>query len=492
MSKSKRSKAANCELRVQNFNFRFFDISQANSYITRSAEMTVRIWTKRQGNWLLLLEQVVDLRLLNFIGDLRNQHFPPNCLIFHLIDGIYCLELPARAPEPKHGVALPTSSYNALMKLSNLEASIQDALSTRDALTAQINGILERTPVDPVPKAQEKARLANKYLAAEQRSVKVAEARREELRHSIAARRTAIAQGREVQKKAAEDIEDAASKLPDARASVDVTRDNIRGQRRRICEELSQIFPIVAAPSGAPLAFQICGIDLPNTDYDPTLNSAAENALSAALGYVAQLTDALQYYLGVPLPYPIIPFGSRSSIRDDISQIADKERTFPLYIRGGATAQYRFDYGWFLLNKDIETLCANAGLKVVDIRHTLPNLKYLLYVCSAGTDELPERKRGGIRGLWAGKMKGRLSTPADDGASSTGGSRRGSAESELMDKQREELKKIMIHDIKNRNDEQYSTGKTRTTRGGGATRLPFDEGTTLTLRTKGLRENIVK
>ena len=71
-------------------------------------------------------------------------------------------------------------------------------------------------------------------------------------------------------------------------------------------------------------------------------------------------------------------------------------REFPLFLRGGATAQYRFDYAWFLLNKDIEALCQAAGLKVVDIRHTLPNLKYLLYVCSAGSDELPERKRGGV------------------------------------------------------------------------------------------------
>lgn len=475
--------------RSTNFNFRFFDLSQADSQIARSAEAVVKIWAKRQDQWLLLLEQAVELRHLNFMGTLRNQHFPPNCLVFHLIDGVYCLEIPAKVPEPKQGTPLSTSSYNALMKLSNLEASIQDALATRESLTAQINGILERLPPDPVPLAEEKARLANKYLTVEQRSLKAAEARREELKQSIAARRAAIAEGREAQDKTAQDIENAATKLPSARASIVDARDNIRGQRRRICEELGQIFPIAAAPSGAPLAFQICGIELPNTDYDPTLNTAAENALSAGLGYVAQLTHALQFYLGVPLPYPITPFGSRSSVRDDISQIADKERTFPLYIRGRATAQYRFDYGWFLLNKDIETLCASAGLKVVDIRHTLPNLKYLLYVCSAGTNDLPERKRGGIRGLWAGKMKGRIGTSTDDGASSAGGSRRGSAESELLDKQRADLRKMITSDPNSHGD-RHATASPVPERS-ASTRLTLDEDTKFTLRTKGLRENIV-
>ena len=38
-------------------------------------------------------------------------------------------------------------------------------------------------------------------------------------------------------------------------------------------------------------------------------------------------------------------------------------------------------------------------LRVLDIRQTLPNLKYLLYVATAGEGELPARKAGGVRGL---------------------------------------------------------------------------------------------
>jgi UV radiation resistance-associated gene protein len=482
--------------RLQNFNFRFFDLSQADPHISRSPKLTVKIWAKQQGEWVFLLDQIVDLRSLNFIGSLRNQHFPPNSLVFHLIDGIYCLELPAKIPEPKQGVALPTSSYNTMMKLCNLVASIQDAFEARDAIATQINEILEHTPRNPVPEAQERVRVAKKYLATEQRSVKAAEIRRDQLKASIAARRSAITEGRSVQEKAAEDVDEASTKLPESRSSIDSALESIRGQRRRICEELSQIFPIIPAPSGAPLAFQICGLALPNTDYNPASKSAEEDILSAALGHVAQLTNALQFYLGVALPYPITHYGSRSSIRDDISNIADAQRSFPLFLRGGATAQFRFDYGWFLLNKDIETLCSRTGLKVVDIRHTLPNLKYLLYVCSAGTDELPERKRGGIRGLWAGRLKGRVSTAGatDDETSSTAGSRRGSGESELAGKQRDELRRAIGAGANGNGGGGLAPeppGEARAARGPSPARLPFDEGGRLTLRTKGMRENVV-
>ncbi|CAJ2500403.1 Uu.00g032560.m01.CDS01 [Anthostomella pinea] len=469
--------------RSMNFNFRFFELSQAGPSVTRMSQVQVKIWAKRQQSWCLLLTQDIDLRDLNYLGSLRNYHFPPNCLVFHLADGVYSLDLSSKRPEPKQTTPLPTSSYNALMKLSNLDNSIQDALATREALTAQINTILERTPIDTVPQAQESAHLASKYVGAQKRALQAAQTRRAELRSSIDARRTAIKEGQNAQARAADDVEHARSKLPASQSLIAATRESIHGQRRRICEDLGHFFPITPIPAGAPLSFSICGIALPNTDYDPTSSSSTEESLSAGLGYVAQLTHVLQYYLCVPLPYPISPFGSRSSVRDDISLLPDAQREFPLFLRGGATAQYRFDYGWFLLNKDIEALCVAAGLKVVDIRHTLPNLKYLLYVCSAGSDEVPERKRGGVRGLWAGRMKGRasLAVPGDDGASSAGGSRRGSTDSEVLggNKQREQLSRAL-----------GENGHGGSGRPSSPARLPFDESTKLTLRTKGLRENV--
>jgi len=101
----------------------------------------------------------------------------------------------------------------------------------------------------------------------------------------------------------------------------------------------------------------------------------------------------------VPIPYPVKPYLSHSVIQDPIS-VSLPQRTFPLY---PVNVQSRFEYGVFLLNKDIEFLMNRRGLRVLDIRHTLPNLKYLLYVLTAGTSELTSRKAGGVRGLLWGQ-----------------------------------------------------------------------------------------
>ncbi|KAI0473942.1 UV radiation resistance protein and autophagy-related subunit 14-domain-containing protein [Xylariaceae sp. FL0804] len=537
--------------RSMNFNFRFFDLSSAGPEVTRQSGLRIKVWAKRQLRWTLLLTQDVDLRSLQYLGSLQNHHFPPNCLIFHLTDGIYTLELGQPRPEPKQTMQLPTSSYNALMKLSNLDNSIQDALATREALTAQINGLLERTPPSEVPQAQEAVLRVSKRVAAQERALRAAKARRDDLQASIDARREAIREGRAAQDRAAVDVADAQDKLAASRTLVASTRESIRGQRRRICEELGRIFPIApAAGTGSapapPLAFTICGLPLSNTDHDPTASGAADDVLAAALGHVAQLTHLLQFYLAVPLPYPLSPCGSRSSVRDDISllqppgtsssssggtsfgssfsqqqqqhpprhqqqhqQHHPQHRTFPLFPRGAAAAQYRFDYAWFLLNKDIEALCAGAfGLKLVDIRHTLPNLKYLLYVGSAGADELPERRRGGVRGLLSSSSAaagGRhlhhhrslaLATAATATANggSAASSRRASADSEAP--------RGGHADANGAATAAVGKGGSRAAspaigsgggagRGGGGGGLPFDEGATkLTLRTKGLRENV--
>ncbi|VBB71376.1 Putative UV radiation resistance-associated gene protein [Podospora comata] len=472
--------------RATNFNFSLFELSELDSTITQTPRVTIKIWTNRHDTWSLLLEDDIDLRALNWLGTMQNVPFPPNSLVFHMVDGIYSLELSNKYPPPKKMPPTATSSYNALMRLATLDNSIQDALATRESLTRQINDLLAKETPNQVPAAQDSLALAEKYLAVQKRTVEASKTRNQELRASIEARRSAIAEGRALQERAETDVNNATEKLAHSKTLLARTKEQIHGQRRRICEDLDRIWRInsVSTPGTPPLTFTICGLPLPNTIYDDALlKGTGSDTLSAALGYVAQLTDNLQCYLGVPLPYPIRPYGSRSTIRDEISQLPDTQRDFPLYVpRGGSSAQYRFDYGWFLLNKDIETLCVSQGLKVVDIRHTLPNLKYLLYVCSAGTDEIPDRKRGGVRGLWAGRYRNLTvaGMTADDEASSFGGSRRGSDASSVVggigQRRGEDLRGKIIGG---------STGN-----GGVA---GFEEAEVkMTLRTKGMRESVAQ
>ncbi|KAK5992449.1 UV radiation resistance-associated gene-like protein [Cladobotryum mycophilum] len=488
--------------RSTNFNFQFFDLADQGSFISRSCCVIIRLWAKRpKSSWSFLLDELIDLRQLKFISTLLDRRLPSNALLFHLEDGIYSLDFPSRESEPKQAPPMATSSYNALMKLANLESSIEDAIETQQRIMEQINQILEEnTAVEP-DTAEEEVALAHKYVVLQRRTNRLAEKKRDELVESLRSRRVAIAEGRELQAKAERDIANNLDKLRASKELLETTEQQIRGQRRRICSELADIFPITPIPNEPPLSFQICNVPLPNSTYDAaTAKSLNEDVLSAGLALVTLLARNLQFYLSHPLPYPLTHYGSRSYARDDISHLEEKQtsrRDFPLYLpRGGSTAgQWRFEYGWFLLNKDIEALCASQGLKVVDIRHTLPNLKYLLYVCSAGGDEVPARKKGGVRGLWAGRLKGRISavpSMADGETSSLGGSRRGSADSDFLSQHGETLRNAIIKSNGHGNG-LVSEAVSPTWSPNGELSLPFGEGEAkFTLRTKGLRESIAK
>lgn len=482
----------------QNFDFRFFELSRAvDTTILRIPQLTVKVWAQRAGSWSLHLEQLVDLRRLHFLGSTTGKHFPPNCLVFQLVDGVYTLDLPPKKFPPRKGHTEPTSSYNALMRLATLEHSIQDALATQDLLKKQINDLITNRSDEQLQltQAEDELKLANRYVAAEQRAVKAAIGQIEKLNTSIADRQDMITEGCSLMEKTDQDMNNALVKLSDDKEQCRKIKDDIRGQRRRVCEDLSRIFNIEPIPDGKPLQFQIRGIRLPNAeDYGGgMLSYAQEDELSAALGHVALLTRHLEMYLSVALPYTITWVGSRSYITDDISILKDPVRDFPLYIpRGGSAAQFRFDYGWFILNKNIETLCTAQGLKVMDIRHTLPNLKYLLYVCSAGSDELPERKKGGVRGLRAGIMRSRGVSLADDTGSVASSSRRGSVDSDINVGGR------LGGDDLRRKINELGGKSVGGDRGGispdvSEVELPFEENFgKMTLRTKGMREHVSK
>uniref|UniRef100_A0AAY4AHP9 C2 domain-containing protein n=1 Tax=Denticeps clupeoides TaxID=299321 RepID=A0AAY4AHP9_9TELE len=101
-----------------------------------------------------------------------------------------------------------------------------------------------------------------------------------------------------------------------------------------------------------------------------------DGSLAVALGYTAHLVLMISCFLQIPLRYPVIHKGSRSSIKDTITdKLTEKEREFPLYPRG---ERFQFDYGVYLLNKNIAQLRYQHGLSTPDLRQTLPNLKNFL------------------------------------------------------------------------------------------------------------------
>ncbi|KAF8588414.1 hypothetical protein K439DRAFT_1658436 [Ramaria rubella] len=167
--------------------------------------------------------------------------------------------------------------------------------------------------------------------------------------------------------------------------------------RTALIQAVSFIFPI--EPISAPdLLFAILGAPLPipasATNPAPPLSlpshpDVTEDAIATSLGYVAQVIQLVSAYLGKGLVYPVTCCGSRSVIKDPISAMMGP-RMFPLYSKGVET--YRFEYGVFLLNKNIEMLMADRNLRAMDMRHTLPNLKNLLLTLTTGEEIKPMRR----------------------------------------------------------------------------------------------------
>jgi hypothetical protein len=378
--------------------------------------MTLKLWAKTEGMdaYQYLVEMKVNLRSLQFIGkSMANfrQPLPQNCILFHMKDGIYTsfTDMPTADPPsmsltaPQRPLAnsqvLPTSSYDALMRLSNLDDCIQDALQTRAKLEAQINQILTDNEeaiqtVRSVAFQQERYKQVDDAVNTEKKRLAAATRKREELENRLQQRKDDMQKGREYMIEGDENITTESEVMEQIKQQLQQSGEDMQGQRRRICEDLLRIYPIEPIPNKS-LAFTIRDLPLANSEFD----EADAETCAAALGHVAQVVNMLQYYLYVPLPYPITPRGSTSLIEDPISMTTGS-RIYPLFMKG--SIQFRFEYGVFCLNKDIEILSNHIGLRVVDLRQTLPNLKYLLYVATAGKGEVPTRKAGGIRGFLRG------------------------------------------------------------------------------------------
>jgi hypothetical protein len=253
---------------------------------------------------------------------------------------------------PSESDAQLTSSYEALMRLANLDDCIQDALATRGKLEAQINSMLEIHQTKLVPlsrksQAQENLLAVKRAALAEKKQLRQSLKHKNELVMSLKARKEAMAKSRLAQVKTQAFLTEARATMESSERLLKANNEDSAGQIRRICEDLLSVYPVEPIP-GKPLSFTIAGLPLPNSAFE----DVDKESVAAALGYTAQLVYLLSFYLSVPLPYPVQPYLSNSFIQDPISA-SIAQRTFPLY---PVNTNYRFEYAVFLLNKDIEYL----------------------------------------------------------------------------------------------------------------------------------------
>ncbi|KAJ5745951.1 hypothetical protein N7520_011133 [Penicillium odoratum] len=400
--------------KATNPSFRSFDLNFCGPGVSRRDTLTLKLWAKtdEMTEYILLVELQLHLRSLQFLGKtIESFHhpLPANSILFHFPDGVYTnfTDLPSVEPplggaghRANTGATLSTSSYDSLMRLANLDECVQDALATREKLEVQICDILKKNEdalatQSDAAKAQDRLASIKQAIAIERKQIRASARRKADLIASIKSRKEAMDQGRTAQEKARSHLPDAQEKLVSSEQLLHHNSEDTKGQIRRIAEDLMNIYPIEPIPDKT-LAFTIAGLPLPNSDFD----NIDREVVAAALGFTAHLVYLLSFYLSVAIPYPVSPNQSISLIQDQIS--ADlPQRVFPLY---PVSVHYRFEYAVFLLNKNIEFLLNKTGIRGLDIRHTLPNLKYLLYILTAGTLEIPARKAGGIRGLLRGEL----------------------------------------------------------------------------------------
>lgn len=119
----------------------------------------------------------------------------------------------------------------------------------------------------------------------------------------------------------------------------------IRSRQAMLVKQLSAVYPIEYEGAGE---YKIRGIKITNSDLTGG-GRTDEEMISTALGYIAHLVFMLSKYLQVNLRYRVVPFSSRSYLKDEIN---DPHGEYPLYKKGAD--KDRHERAMLYLRKNIE------------------------------------------------------------------------------------------------------------------------------------------
>ncbi|KAH7104170.1 hypothetical protein BKA62DRAFT_821451 [Auriculariales sp. MPI-PUGE-AT-0066] len=287
-------------------------------------------------------------------------------------------DVPEPIPQPK---TRNTATVHELQKLVHLQATLADTRQGLEKIVANCDALL----------AADSSQTAKREVSEREEHVRLLKEQRDAVKNTCS------------EKSAKQILADEDTSFHSASSHLDGMRiehaellARTDACRADLLAHLSDVFPI-APLSAQHLLFAIVGVPLPvpaapeQTGPVLTLHPSIieelaqlnppvqievnEDAVAAALGYVAQVLLLMSRYLGRRLMYPVTCVGSRSLIRDGISDISGP-RMFPLYPRG--VDERRFLYAVYLLNKNIELLMMDRDLHATDYNQTLPNLMNLL------------------------------------------------------------------------------------------------------------------
>ncbi|NWY00748.1 UVRAG protein, partial [Nothoprocta ornata] len=344
----------------------------------------VRIWGGKKEHYQLLIEWKVNLDGLKYLGQqihARN----PNEIIFGLNDGYYG----ASFEQKDHSGALKNSllqvdqncvrnSYDvfSLLRLHRAQCAIKQTQVTVQKIGREIEEKLRCTSTsNELKKKSECLQLKILVLHNELERQKKALGQEVALLHK---QQNNLHERENVFQTEYQKLQEHNESLHELRKECTAKRElflktnaQLTIRCKQLLTELSYIYPI---DLNDQKDYFVCGVKLPNSE---DFQAKDDGSIAVALGYTAHLVSMISYFLQVPLRYPIIHKGSRSTIKDNINdKLTEKEREFPLYPKGGEKLQ--FEYGVYLLNKNIAQLRYQHGLSTPDLRQTLPNLKHFM------------------------------------------------------------------------------------------------------------------
>nr|CCA15402.1 conserved hypothetical protein [Albugo laibachii Nc14] len=162
---------------------------------------------------------------------------------------------------------------------------------------------------------------------------------------------------------------DEKSGLLSRRCDVLRTAFRIRYCQAELVKALLFIYPIKYIASGE---YTIRNIRIANADLSSN-GKTDEESVSTALGFVAHLVFMLSKYFDINLRYRIVPFSSRSYIKDEVNDLFGE---YPLYRKG--VDKDRYERAILYLRKDVEQIISSRGLKITQQGVVFAQLKDLI------------------------------------------------------------------------------------------------------------------
>uniref|UniRef100_A0A1A7Y0G4 UV radiation resistance associated protein n=2 Tax=Iconisemion striatum TaxID=60296 RepID=A0A1A7Y0G4_9TELE len=343
----------------------------------------VRIWGGQKEQYQLLIEWKVSLDGLRYVGQqIRSRN--PNEIIFGLNDGYYAADFDHKDQSERKSYSelqvdqsSVRNSYSvfSLLRLYTAQRAIRQTQVTVQRIGKEIEEKLRTTATcTERKKERECMQLRTAVLHDELQRQRKLLGREMDVRQK---ERLQLQKKEEVFSAQHQSLKEERDSLTKLQKECTAKREQFLKSNaqltfrcRQLHSELSYIYPIDVVNQSD---YVICGVKLPNSD---DFQARDDGSVAVALGYTAHLVLMISCFLQIPLRYPVIHKGSRSSIKDTITdRLTEKEREFPLYPRG---ERFHFEYGVYLLNKNIAQLRYQHGLTTPDLQQTLPNLKNFL------------------------------------------------------------------------------------------------------------------